>query len=184
MGEPTPIERGFFRELDDGTTVFFPWGLAHRGYRLPDEAARKRAARGPSLLLGSVVAIGTWTAHALQPALAPEGTGVADGLRAAVAPGVLLLAVLAGYALWVARFVEPYPESDLQVSRDERLREAAEQVSPWKIALIGAVTGGLGVLVTCLEPRLWWLGGVALAAGAVLLYWSGVVRRAAARRSA
>jgi hypothetical protein len=33
------MERAFFREADDGSTVFFPWGLTHRGYQLTDEAA-------------------------------------------------------------------------------------------------------------------------------------------------
>jgi hypothetical protein len=181
MPEQPPIDRALFREADDGATVFFPWGLTHRGYRLSDDAAKKKASRAVSLLIGSVIGIGTWTAHALQPILKPEEeAGLTETLNVLAAPGAALLFAFVSYALWISRFVENFPESDLKVSREERLREASEAIDPWKVALIGAVLCGLSALLIWLQPRAWWLGflGVALGVGALL--WSSFLRRAAA----
>ena len=180
MSEQQPIERAFFREADDGTTVFFPWGLTHRGYQLTDGTAKKKAARAASLLVGSTIAIGTWTAYALQPVLDSEGTGLTEILGALAAPGAALLLALASYSLWVSRFVERFLESDLKVSREERLREAAELASPWKVALIGVVLCGLSALLIGLQPRAWWLGLLGVALGIGLVAWSSVLKRAAA----
>jgi len=183
MPEQQPIERGFFREADDGTTIYFPWGLAHRGYQLTDDAAKKKASRAASWLLGSVIAIGTWTAYALQPILESEEAGVSEILGVLAAPAGALALVIVSYALWTSRFVEQFPDSDLQVSREERLREAAEAVEPWKVALIGVVTCGLSVFLIWLQPRVWWLGllGVALGIGALL--WSSLLKRASVGHS-
>jgi hypothetical protein len=183
MPEQQPFERGFFREADDGTTVFFPWGLTHRGYQLSDEAAKKKASRAASLLIGSVIGIGTWIAHALQSILEFEEADLAEILVALAAPGAALLLAFVSYWLWISRFVEQFPDSDLKVSRDERLREAAELVEPWRIALIGVVICGLSALLIWLQPRAWWLGllGVALGIGALL--WSSLLKRAAVDRS-
>jgi hypothetical protein len=184
MPEQEPIERAFFREANDGTTVFFPWGLAHRGYQLTDDAAKKKASRSASLLLGSVIGIGTWTAYALQPIFKSEGAGLTEIFNALAAPGSALLLAFVLYSLWISRFVEQFPDSDLRVSREERLREASEVVEPWKVALIGVVLCGLSALLIWLQPRAWWLGllGVALGLGALL--WSSLLKRAAAGPSA
>jgi hypothetical protein len=117
MPDDQPIDRALFRESEDGATIFFPWGLTHRGYRLPDDAAKKKASRAASFLVGSTVALGTWTAYALQPTLEFEGTGAGEVLRALAAPGAVLFLVIAWYFLWASRFVEGFPESDLEVSR-------------------------------------------------------------------
>jgi hypothetical protein len=184
MPKQQPIERAFFREADDGTTVFFPWGLTHRGYQLTDDDAKKKASRAASLLLGSVIGIGTWIAYALQPILESEGAGLTEILNALAAPGAALLLAFVLYSLWISRFVEQFPDSDLKVSREERLREASEVVEPWKVALIGVVLSGLSTLLIWLQPRAWWLGllGVALGLGALL--WSSLLKRAAAGPSA
>jgi hypothetical protein len=180
MPEQQPFERAFFREAEDGTTIFFPWGLAHRGYQLTDEAAKKKASRAASFLLGSVICVGTWTAYALQPILESEKAGLSEILNAFAAPGAALLLVLVSYSLWIMRFVERFPDSDLKISREERLREASAVVDPWRVALIGVVICGLGTLLIWLQPRAWWLGllGVALGIGALL--WSSLLKRAAA----
>ena len=68
------------------------------------------------------------------------------------------------------------------VSREERLREAAELVEPRKIALVGAVFCGLSALVIWLQPDTWWLGLLGVALGIGILLWSAVLRRAAADR--
>lgn len=184
MPEQQPIERAFFREADDGTTVFFPWGLAHRGYQITGDAAMKKASRAASLLLGSVIAIGTWTAHALQPILESEEAGLAEVLDVLAAPGAALLLIFVAYSLWISRFVEQFPESDLKVTREERLREASKVVEAWKVALIGVVLCGFSALLIWLQPRAWWLGllGVALGFGALL--WSSLLKKAAADPSA
>lgn len=183
MPDPPPIERAFFREDENGATVFFPWGLTHRGYRLSDPAQRQKASRAASRLFGAVIAIGVWTAHALQPVLQSEANGLAEILRTLAAPGAALLIVVLGYAAWATRFVEGLAESDLAVSREQRLREAAALVAPWKIAMIGVVTGGLSALMFWLEPRAWWLAAAGFALGIGLLYWSLALRRAAADAS-
>ncbi len=183
MPKTPPIERAFFREAEDGATVFFPWGLTHRGYRLDGPEARKKASRATSLLLGSVIAIGTWTAHALQPLLQHEAHA-REVLERLAAPGAALVLVLFAYTLWASRFVERFPESDLQVSRDERLREAAALAEPRKVTVVGVVLGGLGALLIRLQPHAWWLGVLAIALGAGMLLWSSVLRRAAAAPSA
>jgi hypothetical protein len=177
--ERQPIDRAFFREAEDGGTVFFPWGLTHRGYRLTDDTARKRASRAASFLVGSAIAIGTWTAYALEAMLESEAAGVPEVLGALAAPGAALLLVFVSYWLWVSRFVERFPESDLQVTREQRLREAAEIAEPWKVALIGVVTSGLSALLIWLEPRVWWLGLLGVALGIGLLLWSSLLKRAA-----
>jgi len=81
------------------------------------------------------------------------------------------------YSLWISRFVEKFPESDLKISRDERLREAAELAEPWKIALIGAVLCGLSALLVWLQPRAWWLGLLGVALGIGTLLWSSLLKR-------
>jgi len=180
MPQPRPIDLGFFRESEDGASVFFPWGLSHRGYLLDGEAARQKASRGPSFLIGSTVGIGVWTAHALEPLVESEATGLAEILGALVAPGAALLLVFVCYSLWVWRFVERFPESDLQVSREERLREAARLGAPWKVALAGVSVCALSILLVWLEPRAWWLCLLGLAIGVSALLWSFVLKRAAA----
>ena len=184
MSEQPPIERGFFREADDGTTVFFPWGLTHRGYQLTDDAAKQTASRAASLLIGSVIGVGTWFAYALQPIFESEEAGLTETLNALAAPGAALLFAFVSYSLWISRFVEQFPDSDLKVSREERLREAAELAEPWKIALIGVILCGLSTLLVWLQPRAWWLGllGVALGIGALL--WSSLLKRARSDRLA
>jgi hypothetical protein len=178
MDEQVPIDRAFFREAEDGTTVFFPWGLAHRGYRLTDEGAKEKASRAASFLLGSVIGIGTWTAYELQPIFESGEAGLAETLSALAAPGAVLLLALVAYALWVSRFVEPFPDSDLKVSREERLRETSEAVEPRKIALIGIITCGLSALLIWIQPQTWWLGLLGLALGVGALFWSSLLKRA------
>lgn len=177
MAEPAPIERAFFREAPDGATVFFPFGLDRRAYRLPDEAARRRAERAASLLFGAVFAVATWAAYALQSVFESPDATLADGLRALVAPGTGLLVALLTYGLWAARFVEPLPEVQLHVSREERLREAAALVDPRQLTLAGVLLAGMSGLVAWLEPRGWWLAALGVAAGLGLVWWSHVLRR-------
>ena len=178
------MERAFFRETDDGTTVFFPWGLAHRGYQLDAGTSKKKASRAASLLMGSVIGIGTWTAYALQPIFESEEAGLSEILAALAAPGAALLLAIVAYSLWISRFVEQFPESDLKVSREDRIREASELTEPWKVALIGVILCGLSALMIWLQPRTWWLGLLGVALGIALVLWSSLLRRAAADRSA
>lgn len=178
MQEQEPIERAFFRQADDGTTVFFPWGFNHRGYRLTDEAAKEKASRAASYLLGSVIGVGTWAAYALQPIFESEGAGLAETLDALAAPGAVLLLALVSYALWISRFVEQFPDSDLRVSREERLREASAAIEPRKVALIGIIVCGLSALLIWIQPQSWWLGLLGLAIGVGALYWSSLLKRA------
>lgn len=179
MPEPAPIDRAFFREAEDGATVFFPWGLTRRGYRLPDPAARQRAARAASLLIGSTIGIGTWTAYRLQPLLESEAAGPAQALAACATPVAAMLLAIFFYYLWVSRFVEDLPESDLRVSREETLREAAELGEPRKVALIGVVLCGLSALVIWIDPHVWWIGALGIALGVGLTLWSARLLRAA-----
>ena len=180
MPEQRPIDRAFFRESNDGATVFFPWGLTRRGYQLTSDTAKKKASRAASFLVSSPIAIGVWTAHALMPIVESEGNGLTEILRVLVAPGTALILVLVSYSLWVSRFVERFPESDLKFSREERLREAAKLAEPWKLALIGVVVCGLSAFLIWLQPRAWWLGLLGVALGVGALVWSSLLRRAAA----
>lgn len=157
--------------------------MAHRGYRLPDDVAKRRASRAASLLIGAVIAIGTWTAYALLPLLESEETGLHEVLGALLAPGGALLGVVVFYFLWASRFVEGFPESDLRVSQEERLREAAALIEPWKVALIGVLVCGMSALLIWLDPRTWWLGALGVALGIGALWWSSLLRRALAERS-
>jgi hypothetical protein len=181
--EQRPIDRAFFREAEDGTTVFFPWGLPHRGYLLTDPGARKKASRAVSFMVTSTIAIGAWIAHAFEPLLESEAMEFNDILGTLVARAAVLLLVIASYSVWVSRFVERFPESSLKVSREERLREAAEVVEPWKVTLIGVITCGLSALLIYLEPRVWWLGVLGVVLGAGMLSWSSLLRRASAEPS-
>jgi hypothetical protein len=176
MAEPSAVDRGFFRTAEDGTTVFFPWGFDHRGYRLPDPEARKRASRAVSLLFAAAIAIGTWAASLLEPFL-EEGSGSASEILGALAlPGAVLAAAFAAYWLWVTRFVETLHESDLRVSREERLREAAAAAEPRKLAGVGLVLCGLSALLIGLQPHAWWLGLLGIVLGAGLTLWSRRLR--------
>jgi hypothetical protein len=182
VSDASAIERAFFREAEDGSTVYFPWGLTRGGYRLPDEATRKKAARASSTLMGGTVAVGTWTASILQPLLQSETAGPAEVARALAAPGAALALVIVGYWLWVARFVEPFAPSDLAVSREDRLREAARIASPRRVAGIGFLACGMGALVAWIEPHGWWLGLLGIAVGVGFVYWSHLLARAASTR--
>jgi hypothetical protein len=172
------MERAFFRETEDGSTVFFPWGFTHRGYQLTDEAAKQRASRAASLLIGSVIGVGTWIAYELQPIFESGEAGLTETLNAIATPMAVLLFAFISYSLWISRFVEKFPESDLKISRDERLREAAELAEPWKIALIGAILCGLSILLVWLQPRAWWLGLLGVALGIGTLFWGSLLKRA------
>jgi hypothetical protein len=180
--EQPPIERAFFREAEDGTTVFFPWGLTHRGFRIVDPSDRKKASRAASFLVNSAIAIGTWTAYRLQPVLGSGASGATEILGALTAPGAALLLVFLSYWLWVSRFVERHAESDFKVSREERLREAAGLAGPRKVALVGVSVCGLSAFLIWLQPHAWWLGLLGIALGVGTLFWSHVLRRAAAGR--
>ncbi len=179
--QPSPLERGFFREAEDGASVFFPWGLTHRGYRLPDLAAKRRATRAVSLLYASATGIGVWTAHALQPLLQDTAPSFERVLEVAALPAAALVSVLACYWLWVTRVVERCPASDLAVSREERLREAARLAPPWKILAVGVVLCALSAVVVWLRPATFWLTGLGAVFGLGIVAWSRVLARAAAR---
>ena len=180
MPEQPTIDRALFRKAEDGTTVFYPWGFTHRGYQVPGEAAQKKASRAASILVTSTIAIGTWTAYVLQSILESEVNGRTEILKALAAPGSALFVVVVSYWLWVSWFVERLPESDLKVSREERLREAAEAVGPWKVALFGVTVCSLSAILIWLQPDAWWLGLLGVALGAGALFWSSVLKRAAA----
>ena len=183
MPEQRPIDRAFFRESNDGATVFFPWGLTRRGYQLTSDTAKKKASRAASFLVSSPIAIGVSTAHALRPIVESERNGLTEILGVLGAPATALILVLASYSLWVSRFVERFPESDLKYSREERLRAAAKLAEPWKVALIGVVVCGLSAFLIWLQPRAWWLGLLGVALGVGALVWSSLLRRAAADSS-
>jgi len=155
--------------------VYFPWGLSHRGYRLADPAARRKAVRAASLLVGATVAIGAWTAHRLQPLLEP---GAGGGLGVLVAPALLMALAIAGYALRVSRLVEGAAESDLQVPREQQLREAAELVDTRQVGLIGGLLAAMSGVAVWLQPQAWWLGAVGVAAGLGIVAWAFVLHRA------
>jgi hypothetical protein len=181
--DPHSIERAFFREAEGGATVFFPFGLTHRGYQLADPGARKRASRAVSLLVSSTIAISTWTAYALQPVLKTKANDPSQILGALAVPGAALALVVFSYWLWASRFVEGFPESDLKVSREERLREAAELASPRKVALIGLSVCGLSAFLIWLQPHAWWVGLLGIALGMGTLFWSSLLKRASAGTS-
>ena len=143
------------------------------------EGARKKASRAAALLVGSTVAIGTWIAYALQPLLEAQASGPTEILRLLLAPGAALVFVGFSYWLWVSRFVEGFPMSDLTVSREERLREAAELSEPWKVALVGVSLVGLSALLVWLQPAAWWLGLLGTGLGLGLVYWGSLLKRAA-----
>jgi hypothetical protein len=174
-----PIDRAFFRTADDGTTVFFPWGLTHRGYRLPDDAAKRMASRAASMLMAAVMASGIWAAEVLEPVARSEGTGLDEILGRLVWPGAALLLAILSYAWWTSRFVEHFPESDLQVSREERMREAARLAEPRKVAVVGVVLCVLSAALVWLQPTAWWLGLLGVASGLLVLKWSSLLGRAA-----
>lgn len=177
------IERGFFRKADDGGIVFFPWGLTQRGYRLPGEAARRKAARAASLLIGSVLVAATWGGRALHEVLEREPSSLEGAAGALAAPlGVIAFALLA-YWLWVSRFVEGFPASDLRVSREERLQQAAELAPWWNVVLVGGLLAALSALLMVLEPRLRWLGALGIALGLGLAMWGRVLHRYSSRNA-
>lgn len=179
MESQAPVERAFFRE-HEGATVFFPWGLNHRGYRLTGSDDRKRAGRGVAFLVGGTVAIGVWGGHALHAAIRSEAAGVGEALHSLLGPTVAFALLAAGYALWAWHFVEHLQPSDLQVSRTERIREAAQLAEPWKLALLGVTLVAMGGLVAWLDLRVWWLGAAAAAMGLGFVWWSSVLQRARA----
>jgi len=181
VSQEPPIERAFFREDETGSTVFYPWGLAHRGYRLPDGDAKAKASRAASLLMASTIGVGTWIAYALQPFLEPDAGGFDEVLASLVAPAIVLALALLGYALWASRFTERMAESSLQVSREDRLREAAELAEPWKLASIGIALCAISAFLIGVQPHVWWAGLLGVALGLGLLAWSAVLRRAGRR---
>lgn len=163
--------------------MFFPWGFAHRGYRLPDPDARPdathRATRAVSLLMGSVIAVGTWGGHALHGWLRSGDPSPDGAIRALALPlGVLVLA-FTGYAFWVSRFVEGLLPSDLQVTREERMRDAAEVGSPRAVVWCGVALAAGSLGLVALEPRVWWLGALGAALGAGLAVWGRALDRVA-----
>lgn len=178
MAKPPPIERAIFREAPDGSTVFFPWGLARKGYRLPDAASRRKAQRAASLLVGCTLAIGTWTAYRLEPLLDPEaGAGAKDWLGELLVPAALLAAAILVYAVRVGRLVEGAQESDLRVSREAQRREAAELVNLRELTLAGAALAGMSGVALFLAPHAWGLGAIGVALGSGLVVWSFLLRR-------
>jgi 4-hydroxybenzoate polyprenyltransferase len=80
--------------------------------------------------------------------------------------------------LWISRFVEQFLDSDLKVSREERLREASDAIEPRKVALIGVIICGLSTLLIWIQPQTWWLGLLGLALGMGALFWSSLLKRA------
>jgi hypothetical protein len=178
--DPDPIERGFFRE-HCGRVLFFPWGLAHRGYELRGDEDRRRARRSASLLVSGTVGLGVWSGHALHEAFGQEWPGFDLLLRELLVPSLGLLLLLALYAAWAVRFTESLRPSDHRVSREQRLREAAALAAPRKLVLIGLVVGAMGGLLIWLQPGSWWLGSLGVLLGAGLVIWSSLLRRAAAR---
>lgn len=165
MSQPAPIDRAFFRRSPEGATVFFPWGLAHRGYVLPDAAARKRAARAVAAVCGATAALGTWVAHRLVPLVEAESASAGDVTKALAAPLAGLAVVLLAYTSWARRLAERFPASDLQVPREERLREAAHAVAPWQVTAIGIVVCILSALLAWLRPQTRWIALLGVVVG-------------------
>jgi len=180
MADAARIERAFFRRGADGAEVFFPWGLAHRGYRIARDEDRRKASRAAGFLISSVTTVGVVTAYLLHAAFEAGAVEAASLVGRLVWPAAALAICIGGYAARVSRLVEGLAESDLVVTREERLREAAAQVAPWQVMLAGAAVVGMGALVLWIEPRLWWLGGAAIAVGVGLSVWGLWIRRATA----
>jgi len=178
MAKTPPIERALFREGPDRSIVFFPWGLSQRGYRLPDEAAKRKATRAVSLVFGCTMAIGTWTAYRLQPLVEPDGPGASGLLGVLAVPVLLIAATMLGYWLRVSRLIEGAQASDLQISREAQLREAAELVNPREIALAGAALAVLSAVTIFIAPYGWWIGALGVGLGLLVMAWAWVILRA------
>jgi hypothetical protein len=133
--------------------VFFPWGLSHRGYVLPDFASATRPRRVVSCFLVSAIGISVWAGHTLAERFEDTPPTLSDLGSALVLPGSILLVILAAYAAWSTRFVERCAPSDLQLSRENRLGEAAELAEPRKLGLAGSVLAVLGALLWWGKPR-------------------------------
>jgi hypothetical protein len=174
--QPSLFERAFFRESPEGGTVFFPFGLTHRGVHLPDEAVVARARRAVALLWGGTMAAAGWTAHALQPLT--ETSPSWPLVRGLIAwPLAAFAAVLLGYALWAWRFVERFPPSDLQVSREERLREAAELSNPWGLVALGLGLAVVSGALKMFHPKAGWVAPLGVATGLFLAAFGAVLLR-------
>ncbi|MDX1648725.1 MAG: hypothetical protein R3263_02620 [Myxococcota bacterium] len=180
---PDPVEHGFFRKGPDGRLVFFPWGLSGRGYRVPDAAGERKATRAVRLLIGAILAVGGWGGHALVRAFEDGDVSPAAAARALAAPGAALAAVLVAYAVGVARLVERFPDSDLRVDREARLREAAAVAQPGRVALAGAATAAVSALVVVVEPRAGWLATLGVATGVGMVVWGWRLLRVAREAS-
>lgn len=165
MKQSEAIERGFFRQAENGAVVFFPWGLSHRGYVLPDFASETRARRVVSFFLASVIGISVWTGHVLAERFEDMPPTLPDLGSAIVLPGLILLAAITAYAAWATRFVERCSPSDLQLPRETRLREAAELAEPRKLGLAGSVLAVLGALLGWFKPSTAWVSLPAIVLG-------------------
>ncbi len=161
-----------FRQDPSGATVFFPWGVAYRGYRLPDEVAKRRALKAVSMLTASTVAVGVWTAHLLQPLVGSDPPPFGETAQTLAAPLGCLGAALLAYYTWMVRCIESLPESGLQVSKEEQLRQAAKLGVPRKIGVIGVTLTGLSGLLCWIRPEAWWMGVIGVACGLGLIAWA------------
>lgn len=165
MKQADAIDRGFFRQVENGSTVFFPWGLSHRGYVLPDSESEVRARRVVSCFLASVVGIGVWAGHVLAERFEDASPTLPELSAALALPGGLLLMTVAVYAAWAMRFVERCAPSDLQLPRETRLREAAELAEPRKLGWAGLALVLLGAVLWWFKPNTGWVSLLAIAIG-------------------
>jgi hypothetical protein len=121
--------------------------------------------------MAAVVAIGGWGGVALHEAFERGDFSAAAALRALARPLAGLALVLLVYALRVSHLVEEFSPSELRLSREERMREAATLSQPRHVVFAGLGLASMSGLVVILESRAWGLGALGMAMGLGLAGW-------------
>lgn len=125
------MSRSSFKELDGGSTAFFPWGPFGPGYLLPGEARttlQSRMNRAP--LLGMMVALAVAVGWGLLPSAAA------------------MLAWTVVYCVWLGGVATPLRRTDVRLSFSEASK-GNEWVWWFTLLVSMALLGFVGYVTLC-----------------------------------
>jgi hypothetical protein len=159
------VEFNHFRQAPDGTTVFFPWRLAGRGYILPDEKAKRSALRVVRTFYVSILVAASLAYAVVRHDVPIREVGFADFVHVIVLALLFALVPLAFYALWLVRVIYDLPPSDLRLSRAALKAQALANVPRRDMRrgiFASAVLTAACLGVAWFDPSRHWLGAVGL----------------------
>jgi len=142
MGYFDALTSGAFKTAQDGRRLFFPWGVLGSGYELPSEQDYERLRRWvKGYMIVSLVLI------------------IALGmLNAYLVGGIVVVLLMASYAVWAQMVVRGLQPSGERLSMHESMTTQAVTHSAgtlWALEIVSLLFVATGIVILVFDPGEW-----------------------------